>query len=432
MDALDQTPDPQRSWDIVPPTEDWPTPQDVAAARDYKKNFGNQAERDINTGTPLSQVSDENLVKALYTSGYNTHPAETPLSASSAERLYAAQMSANKTPLSSLGFDPNRMTLTPTGDYSILGAYFPETDRIWTTNSRTTPVHESIHRGISQLVEDQPEFIDRMNKWKGGEETLVRALMLRHFGDAENQTYKSRGRLPSPQVAQARVAMGNPEFQKLLGDIERSAHYKYAKKLIDEGQGPSLGVGSFAYGGPVGIPMTSDQQWQQELLNWLLSQPSGGRSPLADVVPRNTQDTIDQVPQGFLPPPGKNETSDDLERARASIARIESGGNYKAMGPMTGGDRAYGRYQIMGSNIPTWTKAALGRSMTPDEFLADPEAQDAVFNDRFGGYMNKYGPSGAARAWFAGEGGMGNTNATDVLGTGVGQYAKRFMDYYNG
>jgi hypothetical protein len=110
-----------------------------------------------------------------------------------------------------------------------------------------------------------------------------------------------------------------------------------------------------------------------------------------------------------------------------AISGIESGGRYDLLGPVTKtGDRAYGKYQVMGSNVPEWTRAALGRAMTPQEFLADTSAQDAVFQHRFGSYVQKYGPGGAARAWFAGEGGMNNPGATDQLGTSVADYERRF------
>jgi hypothetical protein len=110
-----------------------------------------------------------------------------------------------------------------------------------------------------------------------------------------------------------------------------------------------------------------------------------------------------------------------------AIAGIESGGKYDLLGPTTGsGDRAYGKYQVMGNNIPDWTKAALGVSMTPEQFLQNPKAQDAVFQHRFGSYVQKYGPTGAAKAWFAGEGGMNNPDASDQLGTTVSSYARRF------
>jgi hypothetical protein len=111
-----------------------------------------------------------------------------------------------------------------------------------------------------------------------------------------------------------------------------------------------------------------------------------------------------------------------------AISGIESGGRYDLMGPVTKtGDRAYGKYQIMGANIPGWTQAALGTSMTPQEFLADTDAQETVFKHRFGQYVDKYGPVGAAKAWFAGEGGMNNPSASDLYGTTVDSYAKRFQ-----
>lgn len=117
--------------------------------------------------------------------------------------------------------------------------------------------------------------------------------------------------------------------------------------------------------------------------------------------------------------------------AASAIAGIESGGKYDVLGPVTKtGDRAYGKYQVMGANIPEWTRTHLGQPMTPEQFLASPEAQDAVFKGQFGQYTQKYGPEGAARAWFAGEGGMNNPNARDQLGTTVQAYADKFNRGY--
>ena len=110
-----------------------------------------------------------------------------------------------------------------------------------------------------------------------------------------------------------------------------------------------------------------------------------------------------------------------------AIAGIESGGRYDALGPVTKGDRAYGKFQVMGANVGPWTEKFYGRRLTPDEFLASPEAQDAVFQGQFGSYVQKYGPEGAAKAWFAGEKGMKNPNAKDVLGTSVADYGAKFM-----
>jgi hypothetical protein len=127
--------------------------------------------------------------------------------------------------------------------------------------------------------------------------------------------------------------------------------------------------------------------------------------------------------EGKSPPKGSSPFS-------GAIAGIESGGSkdpYTLLGPVTKtGDRAYGKYQVMGANVPSWTKEVLGKEMTPADFAADPQAQEAVFNAKFGALAQKYGPEGAAKAWFAGEGGMNNPNAKDILGTSVAQYAQKF------
>lgn len=138
-----------------------------------------------------------------------------------------------------------------------------------------------------------------------------------------------------------------------------------------------------------------------------------------------------QITQGPLPPPGGS------GNAGQAIAGIESqggpNGGYGAVGPPANekGNRAYGKYQVLDSNIPAWTQEVLGRPMSPQEFLANPQAQDAVFQAKFGQYVQKYGsPQAASRAWFAGEGGMNNPNAADVNGMTVQRYGQKFAQAY--
>lgn len=154
---------------------------------------------------------------------------------------------------------------------------------------------------------------------------------------------------------------------------------------------------------------------------------SGRKSASSDLMaaltPQSKPSTV--VPSVTPTPPAK--TTDSGGSYGKAISGIESGGKYDLLGPVTKtGDRAYGKYQVMGANIPEWTQAALGKSMTPQEFVANPDAQEAVFNQRFGQYVDKYGPEGAAKAWFAGEKGMKNPNAKDILGTTVQGYADKF------
>lgn len=117
---------------------------------------------------------------------------------------------------------------------------------------------------------------------------------------------------------------------------------------------------------------------------------------------------------------------------RNGIGGIESAGSgdYDAIGannPTLG--RALGRYQIMEANLPAWSKAALGREISVEEFMANPPLQDAIFDNRFGGYVEKYGEENAARAWFGGEGGINNTGASDVFGRlTIGDYGSQFLN----
>lgn len=127
---------------------------------------------------------------------------------------------------------------------------------------------------------------------------------------------------------------------------------------------------------------------------------------------------------GFAPAPPSPPPIDTYSRA---IAAMESSNNYSKVGPTTRtGDRAYGKYQVMGANVPEWTQAYYGKMLTVPEFMENKEAQEAVFKGRFGTYVDKYGPSGAARAWFAGERGMHDPNRRDILGTSVAGYERKF------
>ncbi len=92
-----------------------------------------------------------------------------------------------------------------------------------------------------------------------------------------------------------------------------------------------------------------------------------------------------------------------FEQFFSAISEQESGGNYKAVGVPVDGDRAYGKYQVMGANIPSWTKQYLGKSLTPQQFLNDPKAQEAVARGKLKGYFNKYGAAGAASMWYSGQ-----------------------------
>ena len=112
---------------------------------------------------------------------------------------------------------------------------------------------------------------------------------------------------------------------------------------------------------------------------------------------------------------------EDFKRGIASVESRGSGG-YSALGPVTSsGDRAYGKYQVMGANIPQWSKQALGFTITPQQFLASPDYQEKIFEDQSNRNYAKYGNwDDVASVWFSGKPLSGN-NASDGYNT-VPQY----------
>jgi uncharacterized protein (TIGR02594 family) len=119
------------------------------------------------------------------------------------------------------------------------------------------------------------------------------------------------------------------------------------------------------------------------------------------------------------------------EQRRNAIAAIESAGSgdYSAMGPTTkAGDRAYGRYQVMGRNVGPWAEQYLKKAgVTADQFLKDPALQDQLFDAVYGDYVAKHGERGAASMWFTGR--PDEPNVTDVNGKLTGKtYADMYME----
>ncbi|WP_162794106.1 hypothetical protein [Streptomyces paludis] len=111
-----------------------------------------------------------------------------------------------------------------------------------------------------------------------------------------------------------------------------------------------------------------------------------------------------------------------------SLTQQESGGNYGAVGVWVGGDRAYGRYQVMGNNIPAWTAQHYGKRLTPQQFLANREAQDAVVRGVLGGYVKKYGYRGAASAWYSGNASLHMSTRPQPGGPPIKSYVDKVMD----
>lgn len=113
-----------------------------------------------------------------------------------------------------------------------------------------------------------------------------------------------------------------------------------------------------------------------------------------------------------------------------AIGWVESRGNYGAVGPATrSGNRAYGKYQVMDFNIPVWSQAIIGRKLTPQQWLADSGAQDAVVRAKIAEYLNQWGNAAdVASVWFSGRPLTQAGNAADITGTTVPTYVQKVLD----
>lgn len=129
--------------------------------------------------------------------------------------------------------------------------------------------------------------------------------------------------------------------------------------------------------------------------------------------------------------PNRSITSEDLDRARQAICAIESSCRYNILGPVTRtGDRAYGAYQVMGNNVPSWTRTWCERAMNPQQFLNNTECQERVFEGQFSSYVERYGGiENAVRVWFGGPGALRNPTASDGW-LQVPEYLDRFRQHF--
>jgi hypothetical protein len=110
-----------------------------------------------------------------------------------------------------------------------------------------------------------------------------------------------------------------------------------------------------------------------------------------------------------------------LAQLLAGIRQIESGGNYSVVNSIG----AVGAYQVMKANIPSWTKRALGYSLTWQQYRDSRSAQDRVAQVILGGYLNRYGAEGAAAMWFSGQPNPNSTSSDG--GNTVRQYVNKVI-----
>lgn len=224
-----------------------------------------------------------------------------------------------------------------------------------------------------------------------------------------------------------------------LADKIRSGEYKSAAKQQQQEAPPGLVRRPTVEAEPA---VAKEQDSMQEMLASYLAgirQKQQAEVDTGGFETRTVEDVEVTRPMsrrdaGFEPVPG---TLSDLSAAREAIAAVESrgSGDYAAIGPvvtkgMYKGQRAYGRYQVMEGNIGPWTEEVFGKPMTKEEFMNDPEAQDAVVENQLRKSYEKFGTyDDAASVWFSGQPYNPSSRRSDGFTT-VPEYVKKFRRFF--
>ncbi len=126
-----------------------------------------------------------------------------------------------------------------------------------------------------------------------------------------------------------------------------------------------------------------------------------------------------------------------LDKLRNSVIGNESGGNYRAVNPDSG---ALGYGQVMPANVPSWSRAALGYTISTRQFLSSPQLQMQIINHRFESMMQEQiaaGYSGeelarrVASIWYSGQPGLwNNTNPQTYNGQSYPSIANYTLDIW--
>lgn len=160
-------------------------------------------------------------------------------------------------------------------------------------------------------------------------------------------------------------------------------------------------------------------------------------SPIKSPLSENDPNQSPNLPAGTHPKPNPapyapsypplNTASSVMMKLKAGVENAEgTKGSYTSLGPVTAkGDQALGKYQVMESNLPLWSREALGREVSRQEFLAHPALQEKVFEYKMNQYMSKYGTiKDALSVWFTGRPYevAKAAGAKDMLGTTVDKY----------
>lgn len=109
------------------------------------------------------------------------------------------------------------------------------------------------------------------------------------------------------------------------------------------------------------------------------------------------------------------------------IAAQESGGSYSADNGI-----AVGKYQVLKSNVPEWSRQALGYSISWQTFLNSPSLQEQIVRYKLQRMFNAYGPRGAAAEWYSGDPNLDMNTAPQKGGPSIKDYVDQVLEKAGG
>jgi hypothetical protein len=207
--------------------------------------------------------------------------------------------------------------------------------------------------------------------------------------DAQDSIKRGRGLIQDTRQSQSDAARRVKSSMR-QGESSRSEKSTDPNKEIVSFLGSWSSIIDEEFGGE---PYAEDEE-----------KPNLGEDSKSDRPPRVTQR---EANEGMFMP---FDLEEDMDNALSALGSIESSKDYNALGPVINieksmyyGDRAHGYYQVMGKNVGPWTKKYLGKEMTKEEFLADPESQDKLAKTFLTKEYKKHGTiEDAISVWFTG------------------------------
>lgn len=165
---------------------DYPTPEDAQNALENGADYGTGFETALREGKVIDATGVkgdlDRIFKRLSKGKAKPDERVVPL-------LTRALVATRRDPLAGLGFNPNKIAMEKSGEeFNLGGVYDPERDLVLTmSDTPSAIVHESIHRGLQELLksgdlsDDEKKFINHgMNN-----ELIVRYIMATKMGDVE-------------------------------------------------------------------------------------------------------------------------------------------------------------------------------------------------------------------------------------------------------